>query len=57
MTEHQPNDTPPSETTSPSEAPRPPDRLHRPPDEGPALTGGSATTNEDLAAEEEVGGG
>ena len=38
-------------------APEPSDRLHRPPDEGPAPGGGSALDDDDQAADEEVGGG
>ncbi len=53
----EPNVHPQPPTTTTPEHPDPFARLHRPPDEGPAPTGGSAITDEDPAAEEEVGGG
>ena len=48
---------PEADATPKPPEPVPNDRLHRPPDEGPAPGGGSAVTDDDTAAEEEVGGG
>ena len=53
----QPNVHPQPPATRAPDQPNRTDRLHRPPDEGPALSGGSAVAEQDQAAEEEVGGG